>query len=681
LGIIVKVVLALVLGMMVHLAASGGPAAAGERIALLIGNQNYAANVGALKNPLNDIAIMGAALGKAGFEVLPPIENATRTELLHAVRNFARRLGEAGPGAVGFFYYSGHGAAETETGPNYIIPVDVESTEDADLWDASINLNEIIRRLRNRAPQAAHFIVFDACRNELRTRAKSLSKGFVPVVARPGTFIAFSTSPNARASDAGSGAGPYARALAEEIAKGGQDHMDVFFNTKQAVASATEQVQIPWERNGLLRRIYFAGAKRAKKPRTPISEAATTWAEIKQSRQVAILETYVERFPDSIYAALAKARLAKLQAPSEPSPGAVPSQFGADRAHPFDGFWSGQLCNGKSRNLEAFCVPRMAVVRGGRLQAQWGYRGKPRSGRIEGEVSREGKVSLTITGIAGQARIRGKPYFGYLNGSASGGAIKAAGKYRPGRSVTLELTREGGPAPVVLTSSVFDGDWLIQKSYEVCSAERQGRFKVPIRNGEFASSRNDGRVRADGIFKFKHDKRDGRFAVYKGRIVSGRGDGTFEHPSRSENRTCRGRFIIERQAAAGLAIAPSGKDLALLVQAELKRAGCYPGAIDGIWGAGSRAAVKRFNTHANTALAAHTPQSDTLSVLKARPGRICPKAVKPASRTATSTSTRSAPKRCRLETKTECIRRVCPSRTCGLRGSGICKLNRRHRIC
>ena len=51
-------------------------AQAEKRIALLIGNKDYKAGVGALTNPLNDIRIVGEALKAVGFEVLKPVENA-----------------------------------------------------------------------------------------------------------------------------------------------------------------------------------------------------------------------------------------------------------------------------------------------------------------------------------------------------------------------------------------------------------------------------------------------------------------------------------------------------------------------------------------------------------------------------------------------------------------------------
>src|SRR5262252_7211160 len=81
-----------------------------KRIALLIGNRTYDASVGGLKNPHNDIAVVGEALAKQGFKVLPLIRDARRSVILGGVRELVRHLNTAGAGAIGFFYYSGHGA-------------------------------------------------------------------------------------------------------------------------------------------------------------------------------------------------------------------------------------------------------------------------------------------------------------------------------------------------------------------------------------------------------------------------------------------------------------------------------------------------------------------------------------------------------------------------------------------
>jgi uncharacterized caspase-like protein len=92
-----------------------------KRIALLIGNQGYPAEVGPLKNPHKDIRLVGAALAKVGFEVLASVQDASHDQILYATHDFADRLRAAGPNAVGFLYYSGHGVAVG--GDNFLIPV------------------------------------------------------------------------------------------------------------------------------------------------------------------------------------------------------------------------------------------------------------------------------------------------------------------------------------------------------------------------------------------------------------------------------------------------------------------------------------------------------------------------------------------------------------------------------
>jgi hypothetical protein len=227
-------------------------AQAEPRIALLIGNQGYATDVGPLKNPLNDIRIVGAALAKVGFEVMAPIQDADRGRILRAAHNFADRLQAAGSEAVGFFYYSGHGVALD--GDNFLIPINVRSTTRRELDVEGIKLSDIINILNDRAPRAVHFIVFDACRNNLG--GVRGAKGFIPVDAKPGMLIAFSTAPGTTASDQGDNSGPYAQALAIQLVRPG-NHSDLFFEVRKRVADITAQEQIPWTMDGLMRRVNF----------------------------------------------------------------------------------------------------------------------------------------------------------------------------------------------------------------------------------------------------------------------------------------------------------------------------------------------------------------------------------------------------------------------------------------
>src|SRR5262249_26324212 len=125
-------------------------AQAEKRIALLIGNKDYKAGVGALVNPLNDIRIVGEALRAVGFEVLKPAQNVRRAEMLRALYEFAAKLKAAGPDAIGFIYYSGHGIASA--GENYLIPVDVDEPSTVELSVQGVKQSEVLAILRSEAP-------------------------------------------------------------------------------------------------------------------------------------------------------------------------------------------------------------------------------------------------------------------------------------------------------------------------------------------------------------------------------------------------------------------------------------------------------------------------------------------------------------------------------------------------
>jgi uncharacterized caspase-like protein len=288
-----------------------------KRIALLIGNQSYPREVGALANPHNDVALLEKTLKGLGFEVAVERDVELGT-LTRAVNAYARRLYAAGPGAVGFFYYSGHGAADG--GTNYLIPVDVKTTETGELWDQSLRLNEITRKLKTEAGNATHFVIFDACRNTLRLTKPGLrslvqSKGFVPVNQETGMLIAYATAEGELASDVGASAGPYARALAEEIVRPGVEAVYMFRRVQIRVRAAIGQE--PWLGFSALSEVHFAGLEAepshsAATATSEIDEAERTWTIIKDTTNVLVLEVFAKKFSGTVYANLAKKRLQEL---------------------------------------------------------------------------------------------------------------------------------------------------------------------------------------------------------------------------------------------------------------------------------------------------------------------------------------------------------------------------------
>src|SRR5262245_5144350 len=232
-----------------------------KRVALLIGNQGYAAKVGPLKNPHNDVNLIKASLEQIGFKVTV-LKDANYKTMDSALKRYVTEVRRAGREALSFFYYSGHGVANSDTQINYLIPIDVTDTDDNKVWYESFQQNAVIDLLSKQAPNATHYVVFDACRNELNitglsAKALGADKGFVPINDTSGLLIAYATAPRKTASDVGIGGGPYAKVLAEELVKPGIESVSMFRNVQIRVKEAIGQD--PWLSFPSLPPVYFAG--------------------------------------------------------------------------------------------------------------------------------------------------------------------------------------------------------------------------------------------------------------------------------------------------------------------------------------------------------------------------------------------------------------------------------------
>jgi len=277
--------------------------------------------------------MLRSALLKVGFAEpdITVISDADRVAMLEAFEAFAARVARAGPDAVSFFYYSGHGASNAQR-DNYLIPVDVPELSAAGFWHRSVKLRELIDHLNAQALGAKHFVIFDACRKTLKlkdpaTKALAQPKGFQPVEKIPGgMLIAFATAEGELASDEGAGAGPYARALAEEIVKPGAEAVQVFRETQLRVMESAGQK--PWMQASPMTRLYFAGreAPSLGAQAAPDAEAgaAREWAALDKN-SAAMLRTFLLRHGQSRFAPYAQARLEELtQVAVVPKPAPAP---------------------------------------------------------------------------------------------------------------------------------------------------------------------------------------------------------------------------------------------------------------------------------------------------------------------------------------------------------------------
>src|SRR5262245_14007873 len=520
------------------------------KIALLIGNQTYDASVGMLKNSHNDIAVVGEALRAQNFEVLPPIKDASRSSILGGVRELVRRLNEAGGGAIGFVYYSGHGAAEKGTNINYLIPVNAKQPGTDAFWDDSLKLDDLLRLLDG-ARSAAKFVVFDARRNELRLPTKDTSKGLLPVAEQEGLFVAYASSPGRTATDRGDKSGVYAAALAAELQRPGLDHLNLFQNVKEAVLTSTAGVQQPWESNGLSRRVYLTEQPKLPDGRASrLAEAAEAWDRVKDTKDLSVLEAFAQRYKDALYAELARSRIETLRKQAALRP--IEAFSGA----PFDGIWSVKMvCPQMSNGISGFTLGFAAQVKNGVFHGDIGVEGQPGWRTLDGKIEPNGSALLKERGLhADPNPYKIKPGTPYSNDTAAQfDATRGTAKRVTGRQCDYTFTRyqvaaakEDGSVPIDPPgTSLFDGSWVANAVSDCPKIQTwQNGFTITASKieGEANGAKITGRVAADGSFQYTVPGYQAPkiLGIFTGKLHDDTGTGTLKYPN------CTGSITLNR---------------------------------------------------------------------------------------------------------------------------------------
>jgi len=227
------------------------------RIALVIGNSDYAS--GPLPNPANDAKLIGDALTSLGFDVIAR-RNADQITMKRAIQEFGSRLEKAGPGAVGLFYYAGHGVQLN--GRNYLIPTTARIEREGDVEIEAVSADWVIEQMRY-ARNRLNIVILDACRNNPFTRSmRSVDHGLATMDAPAGILIAYSTAPGAVAADGTGRNSPYTEALTQAMREMHEPVEQVFKHVRVGVMSATSGRQVPWESSSLTGDFYFAAPNR-----------------------------------------------------------------------------------------------------------------------------------------------------------------------------------------------------------------------------------------------------------------------------------------------------------------------------------------------------------------------------------------------------------------------------------
>ena len=317
---LIKVLVALA----VLVAAGLAPAQAARRVALVIGNSNYA-SAGRLANPSKDATALALALKKAGFDDVKLLLNLDYGAMRRALGAFAAKSAGAD---IALIYYAGHGIEVG--GTNYMIPVDARLANADDVEFEAVPLNTVLHAA-NRAGKLK-LVILDACRNNpfpVKSSKRAVGRGLARVDP-PGsdTLVAYAAKGGTVAADSnGAGHSPYAAALIKHIATPGLDVRLLFGRIRDDVAASTGGRQEPFTYGSLGGNNIVlvpgnnaaAGPSPAPAPApaqapatTRGSEAAMAWDATKSSNSIAVLKAFITRYGDTFYAELARERIKQL---------------------------------------------------------------------------------------------------------------------------------------------------------------------------------------------------------------------------------------------------------------------------------------------------------------------------------------------------------------------------------
>lgn len=317
------------------------PAAAERRVALVIGNSAYK-HVSKLDNPSNDARLVAETLRAVGFSLVggDALLDVDKAAFDSAVQNFGNQIGGAD---VALFYFAGHGVQVR--GSNHLVPINANPTKEADVDFQMVDVALVLRQMDG-AGTKLNLVVLDACRNNPfgNRGLRSNAAGLAQMTAPEGTLISYATQPGNVAQDGSNGNSPYSKALAQTLRRPGLGIFEVFNEVGLTVKRSTGGVQQPWVSSSPIDgRFYFVapavGSPNARSDIPPIAmnEAAQAWSATKDTTSAAVLEAFIQRYGDSFYASLARARLDDIRS-SEKKPAALaairPSEQGQSPAGP-----------------------------------------------------------------------------------------------------------------------------------------------------------------------------------------------------------------------------------------------------------------------------------------------------------------------------------------------------------
>lgn len=247
-----RLALVAALSMLVTPVVAAIPAhAAGDRVALVIGNARYPDNEAPLKEPVSDARDIADELKRDGFEVETG-ENLTGDAMRRALDAFYGRIA---PGSAALIFFSGFGVQSARQ--SYILPVDAQIWTEADVRRDGFSLETILGEINSRGAGVKIALLDASRRNPFERRFRSFSAGLAPVIAPSGTLVMYSAALSSVVSDSGAERSLFVGELLKEIRVPGLTAEETLNRTRVGVTRASRSEQVPWISSSLAEDFAF----------------------------------------------------------------------------------------------------------------------------------------------------------------------------------------------------------------------------------------------------------------------------------------------------------------------------------------------------------------------------------------------------------------------------------------
>jgi uncharacterized protein len=350
-----------------------GCAQAQNRVALIIGNGTYQ-NAPPLPTTLNDAADVAQSFERLGFATTK-LFNASYEDFRRAIRRFNELTQNAD---LAVLYFGGHGLAVG--GENWLLPVDAELRTDLDVAEEAIALNSLMQSVGRAA--VLGLVILDASRSNpfaermRRTaQSRSVDRGLARVEPAQNVLVAYASKDGTTNDDRGGRNSPYAAALLRHLESPGIDINFMFRKVRDDVLSHTNRRQQPFVYGSLPNNpIYLKEpsisihSDEVKSEVVPADE--TVWQTIKDASDKNLIADFLNKFPSSLHAKEAEARLksldATLVAPSRETNASTKPVSNDDVIAACDRLAASPLGSGRPSSTAGVELSKIPVVAAGR---------------------------------------------------------------------------------------------------------------------------------------------------------------------------------------------------------------------------------------------------------------------------------------------------------------------------